>query len=177
MNIPKRAAFHHFMRSARFASPGNGAAGGWASCAEARRAGLPLWAAIASMAALVLFNRLRRVNMIFSRKVFVWFCWLKGTVRQFNAAIIHARLSFGRHHKIQPCPVQRNSSQPSALTLQSCDSQNTPRCCFPISPSFARPAGGQRATHDGSTNDATASAARAGICVRNSACPRFRRGL
>jgi hypothetical protein len=66
MNMPKRAACHHANRCARVASPGSGLGCGVlpeaafsASCAITPEAPV---AAIASMAAPVPFNTLRRVN-------------------------------------------------------------------------------------------------------------------
>ena len=62
MNIPKRAAFHHFMRSSRLLSPGSGVVAAVVSCAATVRAAPDTPAPIASSDAPVPFSRLRRVN-------------------------------------------------------------------------------------------------------------------
>jgi hypothetical protein len=61
MNIPKRPAFHHFMRSSRLLSPGRGPDAADASCAAATDAmtGIPTLAANSDV--LVPFKRLGRV--------------------------------------------------------------------------------------------------------------------
>src|SRR5215471_17776829 len=62
-NIPNRAAFHHFIRSARLESPGNGAVGFWASWKEDAAISLP--ANASNEAAPVPLSMLRRVNVEF----------------------------------------------------------------------------------------------------------------
>src|SRR5487761_1427451 len=67
INIPKRAACHHCIRSARVASPGSGPWGVWAACNAAEEAGEASAeppAAMAANDAPVPTNKLRRVNCI-----------------------------------------------------------------------------------------------------------------